>query len=131
MDPWTSFLVGIITSLLVSTAIVFAFAKPLNALLQEMCETELQGHFWRTFTNTMLYLTPLLATVLFGAIGEDRLVSTTVLIRNLLACSLGGIFVTVLTMGLIIIKNSPPRPISVSQRKSYSEEFWEDTKSSE
>jgi hypothetical protein len=128
MNTWFSFITGIIVSLVVSTTIVFSLAKPLRSILQEMCETERQGHFWGTFTNIVLYLTPLLSTVLFGAIGEDRAVSTAELIRSLLASSLAGAFLAVLSMGLIIMKNTRNVNITPSSRKSYSEEFWEETK---
>ena len=128
MGNWTPLLLGIAISLSLSAAIAIALAKPLRALLGEVCDTERQGNFWQTFTNVMLFLTPLLSTVLFGSLGDSP-VSPMILLRNLLASSLGGAFVTMLGMGLVIMRyTSTARPSNANTRKSHSDEFWSDAK---
>ena len=128
MDEWISLSFGIAVTLIISTAIVLTIRKPLNALLDELCETERQGKFWGTFTNIMLYLTPLLSTILFGSLGDTSL-SAMLLTRNLLGSSLGGAFATMIGIGLVIVRFiPPPKPPTQTSGKSYSEEFWSDAK---
>jgi hypothetical protein len=99
--------IAVAVSLFLSTFIAVVMMKPLRGVLNQLCPGSDATSFWVCFTNVMLYVTPLLFTLLFlgPAIAPD-LVN---IVRTALAASLFGSFAALLVVGYQI---SRARPVS-------------------
>jgi hypothetical protein len=94
MDQVSALGLAIIVSLTFSTLIAIAIGDPLRRVLRQLC---LDGaDFCTSFTTVMLYITPLLFTLLFANALLADLVDT---LRSALAASLSGGFADLLVVG--------------------------------
>lgn len=98
-------------SLLSSAAICAVITKPLRGVLNQLCPGSHATHFWLSFTTLMLFVAPLLFTLLFGA----AVISTNPIniVRTALASSLAGAFAALLVVGYNISRaasHSAARP---------------------
>ena len=123
-----TFIVSIILSLAISTFVTLAIRRSLNDMLVEVCGTEKRARFWLVFTNTLLFMAPLLAVMLFGGSGTS---TETVLdvgyLRQTISSIIGGLFITLLVVGVQIRGLIPPVFASAPRITSSSEnEFWGD-----
>ena len=105
----TALIVAIVIALIVGTTAVVTISGPLHALLSDICDTERRSRFWQTFTNLMLYLTPLFAVVVLGLAGvsEDSVLGVTFM-RRILASALAG------TLGALLTDTPHTRPVPLS-----------------
>jgi hypothetical protein len=98
MSAMQLFLIALGVCLLLSTTLVLILGKPLRIMLASLCEGGEAIRFWSAFTAVMLYLSPLLVTLLVQAINDDgsaplvqalRVAMTTAVLGAFLA--LGGV----------------------------------------
>lgn len=92
-------------SLFLSTLISVVMSKPLRGVLNQLCPGSDATSFWMSFTTVMLYVTPLLFTLLFLAtvIAAD----VVNIVRTALAASLFGSFAALLVVGYQIARGRP------------------------
>jgi hypothetical protein len=97
---------AIAVSLTFSTIIAVAIREPLRRVLRQLCLDGSGSDFWISFTTVMLYITPLLFTLLFANVLLMDLVDT---LRTALASSLAGGFAALLVVGYQISRARPAR----------------------
>jgi len=72
MAPLTHLLVAAIVSLSLSLAVLWLLSPPLRRVLTVLCPDEAASAFWVSYTQIMLTLAPLLATLAVqGWVGTD------------------------------------------------------------
>ena len=99
--------ISVIVSLFLSTSITIVMMKPLRGVLNQLCPGGHATNFWMSFTTVMLYVTPLLFTLLF--VGTVMVADSVNIVRTALASSLFGAFAALLVVGYQI---SRARPLS-------------------
>jgi hypothetical protein len=96
MNQLAAFIAVISLSLVISSILVTAIAKPLRAVLEQLCPGANAASFWVSFTAVMLYVTPLL----FAAVTVDTLNPSWVgIARSALSAELFGSFAALLVIG--------------------------------
>ena len=106
MNPLVYFLFAILMSLLVSTAVVGAISQPLARALNHICKAEGDIRFWSAFTAVMLFVAPLMLTMLWYWPGREPFAIVTVL-RTSLGLALFGSFIGMIIVGYNIAKARP------------------------
>jgi hypothetical protein len=97
--------ISVTVSLFLSTFISVAMMKPLRGVLSQLCPGGDATRFWMSFTTVMLYVTPLLFTLLFlGTVIAADLVS---IVRTALAAAIFGSFASLLVVGYQIARARP------------------------
>lgn len=71
MTALLSLVLGCLTSILFSLAILRFLSHPLAGLLERLCPDQASASFWRSYTQVMLALAPLLCVLLFDLIVHD------------------------------------------------------------
>ncbi len=104
LNPINALGIALAISLMLSTCIVAVMVRPLRGVLDDLCPRRLGTSFWVSFTIVMLYVTPLLFTVLFGAMLVPDIVA---IVRAALAASLFGAFSALLVVGYNISRARP------------------------
>jgi hypothetical protein len=102
MNMLGAVLIAMITSLSVSSVLAATLVGPLTPLLGRLCPGPESERFWIRFTIVILYLTPLLAALVFGvpASPEFALASAGAIVRQVLSASLFGAFLALAAIGL-------------------------------
>jgi hypothetical protein len=104
MEQVSALGLAIVVSLTFSTVVAVAIRDSLGRVLRQLC---LGGsEFWISFTTVMLYITPLLFTLLFTNVLPADLIDT---LRSALASSLSGGFAALLVVGYQISRVRPVR----------------------
>jgi Mg2+/Co2+ transporter CorB len=106
MENITALALAILVSLSFSTIVAVVITGPLRTVLRQLCLDGNASAFWVSFTNVMLYITPLLFTVLFANVLCPILVDT---LKTALASSLFGGFAALLVVGYQISRARPVR----------------------
>jgi hypothetical protein len=104
MENIIAFAVAIIVSLTFSTIVALVITGPLRSILRQLCLEGNASAFWVSFTNIMLYITPLLFTVLSANVWCPVLVNT---LKSALTASLFGGFAALLVVGIQISRARP------------------------
>jgi len=92
-------------SLALSTAIAAVMVRPLRAILGQLCPGSDASRVWVSFTVVMLYVTPLMFTMLFEAtVSSPEIVN---IVRTALAAGLFGAFAALLVVGYQIARARP------------------------
>ena len=97
MNAFTPLIIAVVVSLLLSTAILLAIAKPLRQLLAQICKEGQSTSFWVAFTAVMLYVAPLFIAVFWTPIYNTSMVET---LRTALESALFGAFAGLVVIGL-------------------------------
>jgi hypothetical protein len=97
--------IAVTVSLFSSTFISVVMMKPLRRVLNQLCPGSDATSFWMSFTTVMLYVTPLLFTVLFLA--TVTVADLANIVRTALAASLFGSFAALLVVGYQIARARP------------------------
>lgn len=110
--------VGILFAAVISTIIVIAISGPLHAVLSDICDSERRSRFWQIFTGLMLYLTPMLAVIVFGL---DNASDATGLLeigflRHILGSALAGAFAALLGIALQLTRGPTSMPTRAPSR---------------
>jgi hypothetical protein len=95
-------------SLLLSTLVVLVLAKPLRAILGQLCPGTGATHFWVSFTAVMLYITPLMFAVWSNQSYPN--LGPASIVRTALGASLFGTFAALLVVAYQIVRNRPSTP---------------------
>lgn len=107
MEPLSALSLTITVSLIFSTVVTVVMIEPLRRVLRQLCLDSNASAFWILFTIVMLYVTPLLVTMLFeSTVTLPTLVNT---LRTALASSLFGGFAALLVVGYQISRARPAR----------------------
>jgi hypothetical protein len=97
--------ISVIVSLFLSTSISVVMMKPLRGVLNQLRPGNHATNFWISFTTVMLYVTPLLFTLLF--VGTVMVADSVNIVRTALASSLFGAFAALLVVGYQISRSRP------------------------
>jgi hypothetical protein len=97
--------IAVTVSLFLSTSISVVMMKPLRGVLNHLCPGSDATSFWMSFTTVMLYVTPLLFTLLF--LGTVIVADVVNIVRTALAASLFGSFAALLVVGYQIARARP------------------------
>jgi hypothetical protein len=105
VSPPLALAVSVIVSLCLSTSVSAVMLKPLRGVLSQLCPGNSSTTFWLSFTTLMLFVAPLLFTMLFegSVIGTDPIA----IVRTALASSLFGAFAALLVVGYQIARARP------------------------
>jgi hypothetical protein len=107
VEPLSALSLAIIVSLVFSTVVTLVMIEPLRGVLRQLCLDGNASAFWIPFTTVMLYVTPLLFTMLFeSTVAVPSLVNT---LRTALASALFGGFAALLVVGYQISRARPAR----------------------
>jgi hypothetical protein len=112
MDLASVATLGLVVSLVLSAMLAVVILPPLRSVLRRSCPTSDAVSFWTRFTILMLFLGPLIVTLIFGVpytVISIKL-STTDLIIRVVTSALVGSF---LTLGGIGIRMGSLRPTAV------------------
>ncbi len=97
-------LLGLVVSLVLSSVLSVVILPPTRALLRRLCPLEDTVAFWTRFTVLMLFLGPLLVTLIFGVPYSElssKLTATDLVVR-VISAALVGSFLTLGGIGLRI-----------------------------
>ena len=97
--------IAVTVSLFLSTSISVVMMRPLRGVLNQLCAGSEATRFWLSFTTVMLYVTPLLFTLLF--LGTVIVADVVNIVRTALAASLFGTFAALLVVGYQIARARP------------------------
>jgi hypothetical protein len=115
MEPSSVVLLGLAASLVLSAILSLVILPPTRAVLRRVCSAEDAVSFWTRFTLLMLFLGPLIVTLIFGIPYSDlssRFSSTDLVVR-VVSSSLVGAFLTLGGIGLrvgTLRRNAPAAP---------------------
>jgi hypothetical protein len=96
MENITVLALAVLVSLAFSTIVALVITDPLRTILRQMCLEGNASAFWVSFTNVMLYITPLLFAVQFANVHSPSLVEN---LQTALSSSLFGGFAALLVVG--------------------------------
>jgi hypothetical protein len=112
-----------IVSVGMSTVLSVVMYRPLRALLRLICPGEEAVHFWARFSVTMLFLSPLLVSIVFGLPGTMQVSGPNPgsLLQQIIATALFGSFLSMLGMGLWVsaLIRRAPRSAAASSSRAY------------
>lgn len=125
MSEMLGFLVAICISVIISTAVLLAMFRPLQAMLAQLCGEAKGTQFWLAFTTVTLYIAPLLVT-LVGFDPTDQYTLLTIVRRaaiGALMAALAALFVMALKIARFI---PPPGALASAPAPRDPNEFWGD-----
>ncbi len=108
MSPLSLFLVEVGISLLSSTLVVGFLTRPLRRLLIDACGNVERANFWVVYSDAMIFIAPLVATVVFGK-SSELYTPTLPFYKAALGSALFGIFVALAAVGLQVARILPRR----------------------
>lgn len=102
MDLLYVALLGLAVSLVLSTVLSVVILPPTRSVLQSLCPTGEAVSFWTRFTVLMMFLGPLIVTLIFGVPYSDQTLkmSSTDLVIRVITSALVGSFLTVSGIGV-------------------------------
>ena len=106
MENITVLALAIVVSVSFSTIVALVITELLRTILRQLCLEGNASAFWVSFTNVMLYITPLLFAVQFANVHSPSLVET---LQTALSSSLFGGFAALLVVGIQISRARPAR----------------------
>ena len=106
MENITVLALAVIVSLSFSSIVAVVITEPLRTILRQLCVEGNASAFWVSFTNVMLYITPLLFAVQFANVHSSSVVET---LQTALSSSLFGGFAALLVVGIQISRARPVR----------------------
>lgn len=113
MNEISAFLIGLGMTITVTTAALRYLQPQLKTILTELCGTEERAHFWTSFSNVTLFLTPLI----FALRIQPKSGPTATLIcamSNQISLALLGLVLTIGVVGIVISKFIPIRSSEAS-----------------
>jgi hypothetical protein len=99
--------VALAVSLMLSTILVVVLTRPLRLVLTTLCERGEGVSFWVAFTSLMLYLTPLLVTVVRSGGSYLQYAPLAEVIRASLSAAVIGAFLALLPVAWQIAQARP------------------------
>jgi hypothetical protein len=108
MSPLSLFLVEVGIAVSSSTLVVAFLTGPLRRLLVDACGSDERANFWVAYSDAMIFIAPLVATVVFGK-SSDLYAPTLPFYKAALGSALFGIFVALAAVGLQVARILPRR----------------------
>jgi hypothetical protein len=108
MSPLSLFLIEVGIAVFSSTLVVAFLTRPLRRLLIDACGTVERANFWVAYSDAMIFIAPLVATVVFGK-SSDLYTPTLPFYKAALGSTLFGIFVALAAVGLQVARILPRR----------------------
>jgi hypothetical protein len=103
MNSTTLAMLALLLSLMLSAILVATILTPVRAVLGRLCPSEPAVAFWTRFSVLMLFLGPLIVTLLFGIPAAEAVQGNAVTALVRIACaSLTGGFLTLGGIGIRI-----------------------------
>jgi len=120
MDMPSVVYLGLAVSLLLSTILSLIILPPTRSVLSRLCPAGDAVAFWSRFTVLMLFLGPLIVTLIFGVPYSDfsSRLSTTDLVVRVTSAALVGSFLTLAGIGLRIGTLRPTVVVAPPPRKT-------------
>jgi len=106
MENITALALAVVVSLTFSTIVAVVITEPLRTILHHLCVEGNASAFWVSFTNVMLYITPLLFAVQFANVHSPSVVET---LQTAMSSSLFGGFAALTVVGIQISRARPVR----------------------
>ena len=106
MQNITALALAVLVSLSFSTIVAVVITEPLRTILRQLCLDGNASAFWVSFTNVMLFITPLLFSLTTANVWCPVLVVT---LKTALTSSLFGGFAALLVVGYQISRARPAR----------------------
>lgn len=110
MTSATALTIALVVCLVLSTILVMVLVKPLRLVLSTLCERGEGVPFWTAFTSLMLYLTPLLITVVRQGGANLEYQSAAEIVRVSLSTAVLGSLIALLPVGWQIASARPRAP---------------------
>jgi hypothetical protein len=112
---------GLVVSLALSTILSVVILPPTRLVLQKSCPSGEGVSFWTRFTVLMLFLGPLIVTLIFGVPYSElssKLSGTDHLIVRIVTSALVGSFLTLVGIGLRMgtLRQNPGRSPSTGRK---------------
>jgi hypothetical protein len=104
MENFIALALAVVVSLTFSTVITVVITGPLRTVLHQLCLGGNASTFWVSFTNVMLYITPLLFAVQFANVHSPSIVET---LQTAMSSALFGGFAALLVVGIQISRARP------------------------
>ena len=120
MSPLNIAIVGSLVSLAFSAILSWVILPPVRSVLRRSCPTEDGVSFWTRFTILMLFLGPLIVTLVFGVptgrVAEQLTLDDQIL--RVATSALVGVFVALAAIGARMgtLRPPPPPPAPVARR---------------
>ena len=112
MSALQLFITALGICLALSTVLVLILWRPLQVMLASLCDGGQAIRFWTTFTAVMLYLSPLLVTLLVQAMNDNGSAPLVQNLRLALTMPVLGAFLALGGVGRAIGRAQPrPRPV--------------------
>jgi hypothetical protein len=108
MSPLSLFLIEVGICVLASTLVAGFLSRPLRRLLIDACGTVERANFWVVYSDAMIFIAPLVTTVVFGK-SSDLYTPTLPFYKAALGSALSGIFVALAAVGLQVARMLPRR----------------------
>jgi hypothetical protein len=110
MNELSALVTGVVISLTLSSATVFAIQRPLQRLLEAVCPLQFTAVFWTRTAVTLLYLLPLWVVLMFGLPGPNQLEYTSFseIARRSLAAGCFALVAILFLTGLRLSSVRPP-----------------------
>lgn len=105
MSASFALIAAVAVSLALSTALVFILTRPLRLILAHLCTGADATQFWVAFTGVMLFLAPLLMTLLW--LPTQALIATADVLQGSLRSSVFGALAALLIVGWQISRARP------------------------
>jgi hypothetical protein len=118
VDLTTAAITAIGVSIGISATLAVVILRPTRKVLERLCPTQEGVSFWTRFTVLMLFLGPLIVTLVFGVpsgVVASNLIAAELLVRVFTA-ALVGAFLTLAGIGLRLGTLRPPPTPSVPPR---------------
>ncbi len=121
MSALQLFITALGVCLTLSTILVLILWQPLKVMLASLCEGGQAIRFWTTFTAVMLYLSPLLVTLLVQAMSDDGTAPLIQALRLALTTAVLGAFLALGGMGRQIGRAQPRSRLAERSRGEWLE----------
>ena len=102
------FIIEVVICVCLSTIVTVILTRPLRRLLVDACGSPERAHFWVVYSDAMIFLAPLVATIVFGK-SSDLSGATLSFYKAALGSALFGIFVALTAVGLQVARLVPRR----------------------
>jgi hypothetical protein len=106
MSPLSLFLIEVGICVFSSTLLAGFLTRPLRRLLIAGCGTVERANFWVVYSDAMIFIAPLVTSVVFGK-SSDVYTATLPFYKAALGSALFGIFVALAAVGLQVARILP------------------------
>lgn len=110
MSPVILFLVGVAAAASLAIGVVAYLRPSLQAVLVDLCGTEVRAAFWTAFSTVAVACTPVMFALHYRP-ADGSTASAVFEIGTQLEWALGGLLLSVLLLAVVLAKFIPPRDL--------------------